>query len=378
MLMKPMTDTAADTATPASARDTVRLEGVTKRFGAFRALDAASLRVAEGEFVTLLGPSGCGKTTMLNLIAGFLEPDDGAVFINGARVNETPPFRRGIGLVFQNYALFPHMTVGENVGYGLRMRGVPKSEIASRVARALDLVKLDGFADRNPRQLSGGQQQRVALARAFVIEPAVLLLDEPFSALDKNLRGSMQVELKELQARLGITTIFVTHDQSEALSLSDRIVVMSAGQIRQVGDPDTIYRRPVDPFVAGFVGEVNRIRATCISCADGEARLSIGGAEGSARAPTALAPGSETVLFIRPDQLHLQPAAPEGLSGSVVTAVYQGSHVDLHLDIPSAVDGRVMVRANGAEGGTPWPVGSRAGIVFSGSEAVAFAAEACA
>ena len=212
--------------------------------------------------MTLLGPSGCGKTTLLNLVAGFLAPDEGEIFIDGALVTDVPAFARQTGIVFQNYALFPHMSVANNVAYGLKARGVGKDEIRKRVADILSMMKLTGFEDRKPRQLSGGQQQRVALARALVIEPKVLLLDEPFSALDKNLRASMQVEVKEIQRRLGVTTIFVTHDQSEALSLSDRIAVMSSGRICQIDTPEALYRRPADRFVASFIGEGSLLRAT--------------------------------------------------------------------------------------------------------------------
>ena len=239
----------------------VRLDGVTKRFGETTALDELSLLVRRGELMTLLGPSGCGKTTLLNLVAGFLVPDRGEIAIDGRRVTDLPSYRREIGIMFQNYALFPHMNVAANVGYGLRMRRIARPEIERRVADALALVKLEGLEDRRPRQLSGGQQQRVALARALVIRPKVLLLDEPFSALDKSLRASMQVELKEIQRKLGVTTIFVTHDQSEALSLSDRVAVIAQGRIRQLGTPDEIYRRPADRFVASFVGDVNVLHA---------------------------------------------------------------------------------------------------------------------
>ncbi|RYX87196.1 MAG: ABC transporter ATP-binding protein, partial [Bradyrhizobiaceae bacterium] len=238
-------------------RPAVQLDGVTKRFGESMALHEAWLKIRPSEFMTLLGPSGCGKTTLLNLVAGFLEADNGEIFIDGELVTETPAHQREIGIVFQNYALFPHMSVAKNIAYGLKTRGVETKEIARRVDEALALVKLSGFADRKPKQLSGGQQQRVALARALVIRPKVLLLDEPFSALDKNLRGSMQVELKQIQRELGVTTIFVTHDQGEALSMSDRIAVMSAGRIRQIAAPDDIYRRPADRFVASFVGDAN-------------------------------------------------------------------------------------------------------------------------
>ncbi|MEI8078798.1 MAG: ABC transporter ATP-binding protein [bacterium] len=238
-----------------AAIDALRLEGVTKRFGAVTALHEAWLNVREGEFVTLLGPSGCGKTTLLNLIAGFLEADAGEIFIGGKLVTTLPVWERDLGMVFQSYALFPHMDVARNVGYGLRARGVPKSEEAARVAEALGLVRLSALADRRPKQLSGGQQQRVALARALVIRPRLLLLDEPFSALDRNLRAEMQLELKEIQHRLGVTTIFVTHDRSEAMSMSDRVAVMSEGRILQLDTPEAIYGRPTHPFVAGFIGD---------------------------------------------------------------------------------------------------------------------------
>src|ERR1700719_2722307 len=230
----------------------VTLDRVTKRFGELTAIDQVSLAVRRGELMTLLGPSGCGKTTLLNLVAGFLLPDRGEIAIDGRRVTDLPPYRRDSGMMLQNYALCAHMTVAGNVGYGLKMRRLGRSEIARRVAEALTLVKLGGLEDRKPRQLSGGQQQRVALARALVIRPQVLLLDEPFSALDRNLRASMQVELKEIQRKLGVTTIFVTHDQSEALSLSDRIAVMAEGRIRQLGSPDEIYRAPSERFVASL------------------------------------------------------------------------------------------------------------------------------
>src|SRR5260370_16045621 len=227
----------------------VELDGVTKRFAQIGALDDVSLLVRRGELMPLLGPSGCGKTTLLNLVGGFLMPDSGEIGIDGQRVTNVPAYRREIGIMFQNYALFPHMNVAANVGYGVRMRRVAKAETARRVADALPLTKLARLEDRKPRQLSGCQQQRVALARALVIRPKVLLLDEPFSALDRNLRASMQVELKEIQRKLGVTTIFVTHDQSEALSLSDRIAVMAEGRIRHLGSPGDLYLRPVDRFV---------------------------------------------------------------------------------------------------------------------------------
>jgi len=326
----------------------VRLDGVLKRFGTVTALQETWLRVEPGEFLTLLGPSGCGKTTLLNLMAGFLEADAGEIFIGGDLVTATPPYERQIGIVFQNYALFPHMSVAKNVGYGLRMRGTPKREIAERVQEALALVKLDGFADRSPRQLSGGQQQRVALARALVIRPKVLLLDEPFSALDKNLRGAMQVELKEIQRRLGVTTVFVTHDQGEALSLSDRIVVMSAGRVRQIGTPDQVYRHPQDRFVAGFIGDVNVLPGRLEARAGARATVTVGELrrEVEADALQECAPGAPVDLFVRPDHLGLRPAGEAGtLPAQVAALVYQGSHIDLHADL--ATGERVVVRIPG-------------------------------
>ncbi|MFG1319152.1 ABC transporter ATP-binding protein [Xanthobacter autotrophicus] len=355
----------------------VQIDGVTKRFGDATALHEAWLKIGQGEFMTLLGPSGCGKTTLLNLIAGFLEADGGEIFVSGSLMTETPPYDREIGVVFQNYALFPHMSVAKNVGYGLRMRGVPKREIEQRVAEALALVKLAAFGDRKPRQLSGGQQQRVALARALVIRPKVLLLDEPFSALDKNLRGSMQVELKEIQRKLGVTTIFVTHDQSEALSMSDRIAVMSDGRIRQVGTPDEIYRRPLDPFVAAFVGDVNVLPARLerrlgdmATVALGEGRVQV-----SAETLDGLVPGAAVDLFVRPDAMRFADA--DGvLAGTVATHVYQGSHVDVLVDVPAARGGRVTVRVPGHEAPGRWPAGARVSLDFAVGDAVAFASDA--
>ncbi len=240
-----------------SGRSPLKLAGVSKSFDRTKVLHDIVLEVAPGEFLTLLGPSGCGKSTILNLIAGFIDCDGGDIVIDGEIVTHKPTYQREIGIVFQNYALFPHMTVARNIGYGLEMRKVPRPEIERRVAQTLDLVKLSDFGERKPKQLSGGQQQRVALARALVVEPRVLLLDEPFSALDKNLRGAMQVELKEIQRKTGVTTIFVTHDQEEALSMSDRIAVMSEGRIRQIAAPRDIYEHPDDEFVATFVGDVS-------------------------------------------------------------------------------------------------------------------------
>jgi spermidine/putrescine ABC transporter ATP-binding subunit len=353
----------------------VDLDGVTKRFGKITALDDVSLMVRRGELMTLLGPSGCGKTTLLNLVAGFLMPDSGEVAIAGRRVTDVPAYRREIGIMFQNYALFPHMNVAANVGYGLRMRRIAKAEIARRVGEALALVKLAGLEDRRPRQLSGGQQQRVALARALVIRPQVLLLDEPFSALDRNLRASMQVELKEIQRKLGVTTIFVTHDQSEALSLSDRIAVMADGCIRQLDTPDEVYRHPLDRFVASFIGDANVLRARLERIDGAVATVVLGAARVavSARTLQGGAVGSPVDLFVRPEALRVaENEAAAAVHGLVAAQIYQGGHIDLYVEVPQAVSGRVLLRVPSHEGASLRPPGTRIGITLAADAAIAF------
>ena|SRR6516164_663378 len=354
----------------------VKLRDVTKTFGEVHALKDATLCVRRGELMTLLGPSGCGKSTLLNLIAGFLTPDRGELEIDGHRVTDIPPYKREIGMVFQNYALFPHMSAADNVGYGLRMRRLAKREVVRRVADALALVRLSGIEDRRPHQLSGGQQQRVALARALVISPKVLLLDEPLSALDRSLRASMQVEIKEIQRQLGVTALFVTHDQSEALSLSDRIAVMFDGQIRQIGTPADIYRRPSDRFVASFVGDVNVLRARLGSIDQTTATISLG-AQSIPVATGPLAgskPGDPVDLFVRPEQLRLSATGePMAAQGTVTTHIYQGAHVDLYVLSPVASGGRLLVRSAEPDAITRWPVGAVVGVTVSGADAMAFA-----
>jgi putative spermidine/putrescine transport system ATP-binding protein len=348
------------------------IESVAKAFGGTQAVADATLSVARGEFVTLLGPSGCGKTTLLNLIAGFLQPDAGEIVIGGERVAGLPPHARNIGVVFQNYALFPHMTVAENVAFGLKMRRVPASEIAGRVREALETVRLPELGERKPRQLSGGQQQRIALARALVIRPALILLDEPFSAIDKNLRAEMQVELKRIQRRIGITTIFVTHDQSEALSLSDRIAVMSRGAVQQVSTPAELYRKPANQFVASFIGEVNRLRCTRRDEGD-HAVLEAGGVR--LRLPRARAAGGpgETHLYLRPEALDAcdpSDARANLGAGTVDTHVYQGTHTDM---LVRCENGWVLrLRHLGHEALERWPAGSRVGVMAELGEACVF------
>ena len=245
----------------------IRIDGVVQRFGDHLALDGVDLDIRAGEFFSLLGPSGCGKTTLLNIIAGFLDPSEGSVYVGDRDVTALPPYRRDIGMVFQNYALFPHLDVAGNVAYGLKVRKTPAAQIKKRVAEVLDLVQLPGYASRMPHQLSGGQQQRVAIARALAISPQVLLLDEPLSNLDAKLRKDMQSELRSLQQRIGITTVLVTHDQEEALSLSDRIGILGSGRLQQVGTPLELYRKPANRFVAEFIGQANLIKAQPTSVA---------------------------------------------------------------------------------------------------------------
>jgi putative spermidine/putrescine transport system ATP-binding protein len=359
----------------ASADIALRLQGATKRFGDVYALDKATLAIRRGEFMTLLGPSGCGKTTLLNLIAGFLAADEGAIEIDGTRVNDIPTYKREIGMMFQSYALFPHMSAADNIGYGLRMRGMPKPQVQRRVAEALALVRLTGVEERRPYQLSGGQQQRVALARALVISPKVLLLDEPFSALDRNLRASMQIEIKEIQRQLGVTTVLVTHDQSEALALSDRLAVMFQGRIRQVGTPAEIYRRPIDRTVASFVGDVNVLRAHVDSIGDKAAAVVFGQERVAVRA-AALAGssvGDRVELFVRPEQLRLVlESEPSAIKGAVAAHVYQGGHFDIYVNVEELAAGRVLVRSAEPDAASRWPVGSRVGIAIVGSDIAAF------
>jgi spermidine/putrescine ABC transporter ATP-binding subunit len=312
------------------ARAVVELAGCTRDYGGIRAVAGLDLVVYEGELLSLLGPSGCGKTTTLNLIAGFVLPTAGRVRIDGQDVTDRPAHRRGLGVVFQSYALFPHLSVFENVAFGLRERRTPRAEIERRVRAALALVRLDTRAEHRPAQLSGGMQQRVALARALVYEPRVLLLDEPLAALDKKLREEMRSELREIQRSVGITTIFVTHDQAEALGLSDRIAVMHGGRIEQLGAPREIYERPATRFVAEFIGAstVLRGRATApdrVALAAGVLRvLGVAG----------LRAGEAVELTIRPERIRLTGGAGENvMDGRVVGVVYQGVQTELTVEI---------------------------------------------
>ncbi len=317
----------------------LRLEGIGKRFGEVRALHNVSLTVKRGELLTILGPSGSGKTTLLRVVAGFETPDGGSVKVDDVDIAALPPAKRDIGMVFQNYALFPHLTVWRNVAFPLEMRNVAKPEIARRVTEALGLVELAGYDDRLPRQLSGGQQQRVALARAIVFNPRLLLLDEPFGALDRKLRETMQLEVRRLQRRLGLTTVFITHDQEEALVLSDRIAVMNQGSIQQIASTVEIYDRPASGFVADFVGESNILHG--MVSAPGTVVLDSGG---SLKVTAAVRTGSRVGLLMRPERFS---SIANPFIGEVVEAVYLGSSFKLLLRCAGGVQLIVRQPARG-------------------------------
>ncbi|PWE34442.1 spermidine/putrescine ABC transporter ATP-binding protein [Maritimibacter sp. 55A14] len=343
----------------------VQAERVTKTFGrgadGVTALDDVSVTIRENEFFTLLGPSGCGKTTLLRLIAGFELPSAGRILLDGAEIGHLPPYRRPVNTVFQNYALFPHMTVAQNIAFGLEMQGKPTAEIGGTVARMLDLVKMERLADRRTDQLSGGQQQRVALARALAPHPKVLLLDEPLSALDLKLRKEMQIELKRLQNETGITFVFVTHDQEEALTMSDRIAVMATGEILQVGTPKDIYNHPARRFVADFIGDINILDVDLDKIDEGRGVVRLpGGATASAALPEAeMRPGAVSVA-IRPENVLL--TGPEDgartATGEIERVVYFGSAHNVHIRLDDGPP--IVARAPHAPGGA----GDRAGVIL--------------
>jgi len=309
-----------------SADAAVECREIVKAYGAMVALDRVSLSIRENEFFTLLGPSGCGKTTLLRSIAGFSTPDSGTIAVHGQRLDGLPPYRRPVNTVFQSYAVFPHMTVERNIAFGLEMNRYPRGKIAARVKEMLALVRLDGLGGRMPAQLSGGQQQRVAFARALAPGPRVLLLDEPLSALDQKLRTDMQLELKRLQRDVGITFIFVTHDQHEALTMSDRIAVMNRGSILQIGSPEEIYDRPVARFVADFIGDTNILEAVVVS--PGRYRLTSGEEIVAAEGGT---PGHAVVLVIRPERAGLEARGSSATAGTVDQVVYEGGNTTYYV-----------------------------------------------
>jgi putative spermidine/putrescine transport system ATP-binding protein len=304
--------------------DVLALEGVSKSYGAQIAVDSLDLTLRAGEFLTLLGPSGSGKTTTLMMVAGLQQPDSGTIRLNGASVADLPPYRRDIGMVFQHYALFPHMTVRRNVGFPLEMRRLPKREIAKLVDEALELVRLPGLGDRLPKELSGGQQQRVALARALVYRPALLLMDEPLGALDRKLREQLQLEIKRVHRERGISVLYVTHDQEEALTMSDRIAVFNKGRIEQIGTPEELYDRPRTRFVASFIGDTNLIAGQVGAAADGTCTVETPAGRVKASVGQPIAAGTSVVVAVRPERMVLA-ADGEGLAGVVTDVIFVGT-----------------------------------------------------
>jgi spermidine/putrescine transport system ATP-binding protein len=321
----------------------VELESVTKVFGNVVAVDNITLRIGDGEFYSLLGPSGCGKTTTLRVVAGFEMPTRGEVRIHGKPMGSTPAFKRPVNTVFQNYALFPHMTVGKNIAFGLDMKKVPKEEIRQRVEEALEMVRLPGFAERKPNQLSGGQQQRVALARALVNRPEVLLLDEPLGALDLKLRKTMQLELKQLQQEVGITFIYVTHDQEEALTMSDRIAVMHQGRVFQEGTPVEIYERPRSRFVADFIGETNFLEGVVDGLEGERATVLVDGQLSvAAMVGEEVHRGQSVSVAVRPEKISLAAAGSVGYAGRITELIYIGT--DTRYRVQLTEHSSLMVR----------------------------------
>ncbi len=318
----------------------LELDQISKHYGPTVAVQAFSLRIQKGEFLSLLGPSGCGKTTTLSMIAGFESVSSGRILLHGREVNHLPPEKRDAGMAFQSYALFPHLSVAGNIGFGLRMRGRPAQEIEQKTRRIAELVRIDHLLERHPRQLSGGQQQRVALARALVVEPAILLLDEPFGALDRQLRENLQIELKSLLRRLGMTTVFVTHDQDEALSMSDRVAVMNGGRVEQVDTPKALYDQPRTRFVAGFIGKANFIPGHLARDEGGAwfVRAACGRIAAPTQAPGAT--GQAVSCFVRPEAVRLlEPGEPADnrFDAVVVETAYFGDHEQVILELTGGV-----------------------------------------
>ena len=339
----------------------VELRHVSKRFGSHEALKDASFAINTGEFMTFLGPSGCGKTTCLRLISGFDTPTSGRIFIDGKDVTFDPPYRRDVNQVFQNYALFPHLTIYENIAFGLRMKRVAPADITRRVQRVLEMTALGDFVNRKPAQLSGGQRQRVALARAIICEPKVLLLDEPLSALDAKLRIQMRMELKQLQKKLGITFIYVTHDQEEALTMSDRVAVMNAGRVEQIGTVNEIYYKPATRFVAAFIGDTNIVEAQILASESGMLRCRLeGGLELDVRRQESHA-SAKLLLSLRPEKIRLHRINPGGVNSfscQVAMEIFKGAVDELTLTVQGNLQlGAIL--ANDGNAGTSFHQGNQ-------------------
>ena len=357
------------TTAPAPVKGNARLElvGLRRVFGAYNALDGIDLTIEPGEFIALLGPSGCGKSTALNCIAGLLALTDGEIRLGGARIDQLEPEKRGFGMVFQSYALFPHMNVHRNVGFGLAMQGVKGADADRRIREALALVRLESQAEKLPGQLSGGQQQRVAIARAIVIRPPVVLMDEPLSNLDAKLRLEMRAEIRGIHDQIGSTTIYVTHDQDEALSMADRIVVMSQGHIEQIGTPQDLYQRPVNPVVADFMGFRTRVSGRIAAVAGDEAEVEVAGTRLVATMRTGMRPGDAALVSIRPEDLVAVTAG--GMAVTVDSMEYRGR---AYFGMAHAADGtRLYFRAD-----RPLPRGSAATLLPTPGSALVFPAAA--
>jgi putative spermidine/putrescine transport system ATP-binding protein len=351
----------------------IHFQEVSKSYGPIQVIEQLNLEVEKGEFLSLLGPSGSGKTTILMMLAGFEAPSAGTIWLDGQRIHELPPHQRGMGVVFQNYALFPHMTVAENVAFPLQMRGLPRAEIATRVAAALDRVQLTHLGSRKPEQLSGGQQQRVALTRALVFEPKVVLMDEPLGALDKQLREQMQLEIRDLHRRLGLSIVFVTHDQSEALTMSDRIAIFDKGRIAQIGTVSEVYDQPASQFVSQFIGETNLLAGTIAGRSGGELSIALGEGILVTAAPPVAPPADATavVLSIRPERLALGAAAAHHanrLTATVDDVVYQGDHLRLHLSC-----GTLKLVARSERSVAAPAIGSTTAVGFAATDCSVFA-----
>jgi len=346
----------------------IEIRNLTQTFGSgknsFTALRDVDLKIEENEFFTLLGPSGCGKTTLLRSIAGFVYPSRGSITLQGKNLLALPPYARPVNTVFQNYALFPHKTVAENVAFGLQMLNKPRHDITSGVDEMLQLVRMSELADRRTSQISGGQQQRVALARALAPKPKVLLLDEPLSALDFKLRKEMQVELKRLQTETGITFVFVTHDQQEALTMSDRIAVMNEGKILQIGEPKNIYEHPAERFVADFIGETNFLNAEILSSSKDIAEIGFAsGAHTTARLPDTGAAAGTVTVAIRPEYASITNANSAMLTGTLTNKLYSGTDSQFHIELDDGTQ-FVVRRQNTPGGSDATPIGSEVGIAF--------------
>lgn len=355
---------------------TLRVEGLSKWYGEHRVVDTVSFTVERGQFFTLLGPSGSGKTTVLKIIAGFVAQDEGAVYADDRELTAEPPHRRDVGLVFQNYALFPHMTVAANVGFPLRMRKVPSADLAGRVAQVLELVRLTGFESRYPRQLSGGQQQRVALARTLVFDPSVVLMDEPLGALDRKLREHMQLEIKHIQRRLGITVVYVTHDQEEALTLSDQIGVMRQGRLEQVGTAEELYYRPRSRFVADFIGESNFLTGRVLGGDDTSVIFETARGWKLRSAPVPGVTPGPAVLFVRPEKVKVIVDVTDDLNASGATlreVVFVGDSCRYHAELDTG--DRLILKQLNSLGNSALPAGKRVTIGFRPVDARVFPGE---